>query len=146
MKVDLKQIERLYSEGIEKYGLDSKSVGWRDKESQCLRFKKLVEVVENKEEVITVNELGCGYGAMFNFLVEEGFNIRKYFGYDISIKMLDAAKSVVKNNCVKFIHSDKITKVADYSFTSGIFNVKFDIDENLWREYINYILYQMNEY
>ena len=88
MDVDLKKIEELYSEGFEKYGFDSKSVGWKDKDSQLLRFKKLSEVIDNKEPQITINELGCGYGEFFNYLINEGFVVDKFYGYDISDKML----------------------------------------------------------
>jgi SAM-dependent methyltransferase len=146
MKIDLEKIERLYTEGIEKYGFDSRSVGWKDKESQLLRFEKLVEVIEDRSRMISVNELGVGYGAMFNFLLERGFNVKKFFGYDISKRMLEAAKDFVKDERAEFIQSDKIEKKADYSFASGIFNVKFDIPENLWKEYIEHILSNMNEH
>jgi hypothetical protein len=36
--------------------------------------------------------------------------------------------------------------MADYYFESGIFNVKFDINEDLWRAYIEETLRNMHEY
>jgi hypothetical protein len=146
IKIGLREIERLYTEGIAKYGLNSQSVGWKDEESQNLRFKKLVELVDDKDEFITVNELGCGYGAMFDFFKKSNFNISHYRGYDISKKMIENAKKFIDDKRAEFIHGDKITKIADYCFASGIFNVKFDVNDNLWQKYMEHILYNMNEY
>ncbi|MEM5777469.1 MAG: class I SAM-dependent methyltransferase [Candidatus Aenigmatarchaeota archaeon] len=148
MKIDLGKVERLYSENIKKFGIHPKSVGWKDESSHKLRFKKLIEVIDerDKNESITINELGCGYGAMYFYLIEDAkLKISKYVGYDISEEMLNSAKSIIKNGCAEFIKSDKILYKADYSFSSGIFNVKFDIEEKLWENYIRDILINMNE-
>lgn len=146
MRIDLGKIEALYTKNVDKYGMDVRSVGWRDAESQRLRFQKLIEVIEDKEDIIKVNELGCGYGAMFPFLIETGFKTRHYVGYDISPAMLEAAKILVKDSRAEFIQAESITHVADYSFVSGIFNVKFDIGEKDWLKYIEDILENMNEH
>ena len=146
IKIGLREVERLYTEGIAKYGFNSQSVGWKDEESQKLRFKKLVELIDDKDKFITVNELGCGYGAMFDFLKKSNFNISHYRGYDISKKMIENAKKFIDDKRAEFIHGDKITKIADYCFASGIFNVKFDVNDDLWQKYMEHILYNMNEY
>lgn len=146
MRIDLGKIEELYTRNVQQYGIDVRSVGWKDVESQHLRFQKLVEVINKREDPFQVNELGCGYGAMFFFLIEAGFKIGQYIGYDISSAMLDAARNLVKDSRAQFIQSDLITRVADYSFASGIFNVKFDIGEEAWKKYIEQILENMSEY
>lgn len=43
--------------------VSSKAVGWTTGDGQILRFDKLVEVIEDKNEDFSVNDLGCGYGA-----------------------------------------------------------------------------------
>jgi hypothetical protein len=79
-------------------------------------------------------------------LEKSNFNISHYRGYDISEKMIENARKFVNDKRAEFIHGDKITKIADYSFASGIFNVKFEVNEDLWQKYVEYILYNMNEY
>jgi len=144
----LNQVAKLYTDCLREFGPVAKSVGWRDESSQKLRFQKLVQVIDEgaKTQELTINDLGCGYGAMYRYLREDcGFKISKFYGYDISKEMLDCARSAIKDEEAVFVASDCISFEADYSFTSGIFNVKFDIEEELWKSYIEEILSIMAE-
>ncbi len=144
----LDKIAELYAEGLNKYGPVANSVGWRDESSQKLRFQKLIQVIneEPKTSELTINDLGCGYGAMYQYLKDDyGLKIATFYGYDISEEMLNTAKTIIKDEEAVFVNSDHITFEADYSFTSGIFNVKFDIDEELWEGYMEEVLGNMWE-
>ena len=146
MKKTLDKIENLYIESLKQHGTNSKSVGWRDKNSQILRFKKLTTVIKDKNSEITVNDLGCGYGAMYNFLSIR-FNIKRYIGYDISQEMLNKASELISiNKNVLLIKDSKLKNIADYSFVSGIFNVKFDEKDEEWKNFIIETLDNMNEF
>ena len=59
--------------------------------------------------------------------------------------MLASARSLVKDKAAVFIDSERILHKADYSFASGIFNVKFDIEEGVWESYIKETLANMND-
>lgn len=133
-------IASLYEENLSNYGQASKSVGWKDEASQILRFEKLAQVIDTRTAVngITVNDLGCGYAAMFKFLKElPATNLTRYYGYDISEKMLAAAKQAVTDDPrAVFARSSEITEEADYSFVSGTFNVKLEAGDDVWTEHI----------
>ena len=147
MKKTLKKIAKLYSKNLNDLGACSRSVGWRDKESHTLRFEKLIQVFNNKVagKKISVNDLGCGYGAMYFFLKEKpNIKIKRYFGYEISQEMLVMAKKMISSPVATFIKSGRILRKTDYSFTSGIFNVRFDANENIWQKYIQDTLINMN--
>jgi len=146
LRIDIEKIEELYTKNVQQYGIDVRSVGWKNVKSQRLRFQKMVEVIANEEDIIEVNELGCGYGAMYLFLIEAGFEIGRYMGYDISAAMLEAARGFVEDSRAEFIQSELITHMADYSFASGVFNVKFDIEEKVWFKYIEEVLKNMHEH
>lgn len=143
--MDLSKIEKLYSENFEKFGIDSKSVGWNSPSSQSLRFSKLLNVIEDKKESFTLNELGCGYGELFKFCLENDYNLSLFNGYDISEKMILAAKSYVNDSRAVFFESSLIQTKADYTITSGIFNVKFDEQRNSWDSYIKETIKKMFE-
>ncbi len=144
----LDKVKNLYTENFQSHGYDSKSVGWRDEGSHNLRFQKLIQVIENTKKAteITVNDWGCGYGAMFNYLDElPNIRLKKYHGYDISKEMLDAAKEYVKDERAEWLNSQDLTTKADYSFVSGTFNVRFEANDELWMQYIQDALLKLSE-
>lgn len=71
--------------------------------------------------------------------------MEKYFGYDISQNMLESATKIAFN-CKELFCADTISKVADYSISSGIFNVILENNIIEWRNYILSILSNMNAY
>lgn len=145
MKDILKSVEELYSNNLDKYGITSKAVGWNTEECQHLRFEKLLQFIP-RDVHITVNDLGCGYGAFFSFLDINGYLVDKFYGYDISAKMLEKANEVIGNDTrVELINSPVLTHKTDYSFVSGIFNVKCDADERSWLDFILLTLDNLNE-
>lgn len=151
MKVDtqLKKIESMYSDNLKKTGVDSRSVGWNTEACQKLRFSKLAAVLEGSEP-ISVNDLGCGYGSLLEFLQRDlGAEVTQYYGYDISQDMLDVARAKLASagpDVVQLLNAPSLVTRADYSFVSGTFNVKFDADSDTWKDYILACLNNMNEY
>lgn len=136
----LAAVAELYAGNLDDHGLDSRSVGWRDHTSQRLRFTKLAEVIEPEaaKQGISINDFGCGYGAMFRFLDQlPGVRVARYYGYDISAEMLKVAPEFAGDERAAFLHSEKVTETADYSFVSGTFNVRLGASDSLWTEYIH---------
>jgi SAM-dependent methyltransferase len=132
-------VAELYSRNLTEHGLGSRSVGWRDEASQQLRFSKLADVIEpdRAQRGITVNDLGCGYGAMFRFLDGlPGVRLERYVGYDISEEMLAAGRRFVPDERVELVHGAQVTEVADYSFVSGTFNVRFGANDEVWGRHV----------
>ena len=126
-------VARTYAESLAEHGTSSRGVGWKDEASQRLRFEKLVGVVEPGSSSVSVNDLGCGYGAMFDFLAERlGERLERYVGYEISSEMLTAATERVRDERVAFFDAARPTEEADYSFACGTFNVKLEASEEEW--------------
>ena len=145
--MDLSKIERLYSDNLEKFGIDSKSVGWNSPESQILRFQKLLSIVEEPDvNSFTLNELGCGYGELFKFCESNNYKLEKFNGYDISKKMLETAEKYLNTNTAAFYQNSEIITRADYTITSGIFNVKFEEQKNNWEDFIKQTLKNMFDF
>ena len=71
MKELLANVARLYSENVRAFGAGARSAGWKDDASQQLRFQKLLEVIGGESGGLTVNDLGCGYGAFYKYLKAE---------------------------------------------------------------------------
>jgi len=141
----LEKIKNLYDTNIKTFGLDSKSVGWKSFDSQLLRFDLLTKAFQPFDHGLIINDLGCGYGAMFEYLNKSlSSNLVKYYGYDISENMLVKAKQYTHDNRAVFIKNSIVTEEADLTFVSGTFNVKYDHSENEWCDYIKNTLLQIS--
>jgi SAM-dependent methyltransferase len=130
-------IRDLYAGNLAEYGTSSKSVGWRDEASQELRFERLARVIDAGDGGFTVNDWGCGYGAMFGHLDRAfGPRLTRYTGYDISAEMLEAARRQCEASRTHFVLSPEVTADADYTFVSGTFNVKLEATDAEWDAYV----------
>ncbi|MDP1571621.1 MAG: class I SAM-dependent methyltransferase [Vicinamibacterales bacterium] len=129
-------IRDLYTGNLAEHGVNSKSVGWRDEATHLLRFDRLARLV-NPTVPFTVNDWGCGYGAMcVDFEQRFGAAMTGFTGYDISREMLDAARAAVRTPGARFVHGSDVTEEADYTFVSGTFNVKLESTDAEWAAYV----------
>lgn len=130
-------IQWLYTLALKRHGTRAKGVGWRDRRSQLVRFAQVVRVMEGEPAgaTVTVNDLGCGYGALFPFLLRlPDVRVGHYFGYDMTAGMVARAREAVPDHRATFIHADHATQVADYGIASGTFNVLAGGDPDAWRD------------
>ena len=134
--VDLAPIADLYRSSLARHGPTPPGAGWRTLDTQELRFERLATVLEPAEGGLTVNDVGCGYGAFFEYLASRGIELARYHGYDIAEEMLSAARERLPDDVCELVHADRATLEADYSFASGIFNVRLDQDEESWSDYV----------
>jgi len=139
-------VNRIFSRSVKTYGSEPKAVAWRNKERQYRRFQifaGLFEIVSG-EAGFSVNDLGCGYGAMFEAYRDlPVFRNARYYGYDISQEMLHEARSQLPDSRASWIHSHEATEEADFSFVSGTYNLNMDASPELWRAYVEKNLLQL---
>ncbi len=109
-------------------------------EGQQLRFELLLSLIDPQDfgrDGIGVNDLGTGYGALFDYILEfSGMRLGYFFGYDICRSMIRTSRSRIKDSRATFIISPRATHKADYSFVSGTYNMKNDADEETWKAYV----------
>lgn len=142
----LEEVCTYYAEKIREHGESPRGVDWNGEESQFLRFRQLMKVLKPEMESFSINDIGCGYGALVDFLGKEckGWN---YFGVDVSADMVNTAKNRYAGvGHVSFEHTSKLSNVADYSVASGIFNVRLANDSDSWWDYVTEMLDMMNEH
>lgn len=128
-------VSRYYTEKLLVHGANHKGVDWNSRESQELRFEQLLKVCD-WEEHFSINDYGCGYGDLFRFMDERGFDF-EYLGFDISEVMVNKAVERFGGfpNC-KFVAGGLTDNIADYTVASGIFNVRLNHPDSEWLEYI----------
>jgi SAM-dependent methyltransferase len=131
----LAQVEQYYTQKIVEYGATARGVDWNSPESQTLRFEQLLKVCDQTRP-FSINDYGCGYGALADYMVEKGF-VFEYRGFDISEQMIAKASELHRDleHCQFFADVTRLT-AADYTVASGIFNVKLETSDEEWGEYV----------
>jgi SAM-dependent methyltransferase len=137
-KLDLISVAKLYEDSLSEHGVSSKAVGWPDDAMHRVRFEKLASVIDRSVGPVSVNDLGCGYGAFSVFLRDSGIEVGEFCGYDISERMI--AQACVSDPAGKYIVGSRLDRTADYSFACGIFNVRLQEEEHTWRTYVESVL------
>lgn len=76
--------------------------------------------IVNAADPFSINDLGCGYGALLDYLDARGFKT-DYTGIDVSPEMVRAAALRFEGRAnADFICAARIDREADYSVASGI--------------------------
>lgn len=118
-------------------------VGWNGEPAQIRRFEQLVKVIDLPGG-FSVNDVGCGYGALFDFL-ESRFAEFDYAGWDVSNDMVQAARARYAEKVnARFHLAGEPTEVADYGIASGIFSMRFGRNDAEWGEYVKAMLHVLD--
>ncbi len=124
-----------YSQKVKDHGTGFKGVDWGSDDGQKIRFEQLLKFVD-LDQNISLLDYGCGYGAIVDLLVQQQFK-GTYQGYDISEQMiLEAVSKYSDEKDVEFTSDSSKLKKADYTLSSGIFNVKLETSDDAWEPYI----------
>jgi SAM-dependent methyltransferase len=132
----LHKVEAYYTAKVAAHGATPGGVDWNSLESQQLRFQQLLRIVANTEETISINDIGCGYGALVEYLRAHGHRF-SYHGYDISSAMIARAQERYEQfTSCHFSTTFETLSPAHYAVACGIFNVKLDIPAEEWTAYV----------
>lgn len=130
----LSEVAEYYTAKLAAHGETSRGVDWNGEEGQTLRFTQLCKII-NKANHFSINDLGCGYGALYDFLSSKNENF-SYSGIDISDSMIRAAEGRYQDKPhARFVLSGEPDQTADYGVASGIFNVRMGRSDDEWRSY-----------
>lgn len=116
--------EQYFDEQIRKHGAISKGVGMSE-QSHRKRFEAIFKVCEfDYREYVSVLDVGCGYGAFLDFLIEKGVQVKDYVGIDVSSEMIThapvwARACFVQKDIFHFSTKDQW----DFVIANGILNL-----------------------
>ena len=131
---------RTYRKNVKKYGFTPRGLFWNSRESQENRFKILSKLLlkysKNIDKEIRIADIGCGYGDLNSYLLENFVKKFSYKGYDINPQFIDYCKTLNKNNENFFSVSDHPLETCDFSIMNGTYN--YAINENIrrWEKYL----------
>jgi SAM-dependent methyltransferase len=132
----LDRVARYYGDKVRAHGPTAAGADWKSDEQQALRFDQLLKV-RDREPPYSLNDYGCGYGALVDTLVTQGLAC-DYRGFDICPEMIAEARRLYADapQC-RFFDDEQLLPPADYTVASGIFNVKGDAPHEQWTSYLH---------
>lgn len=144
LKNILSEVSNYYSDKITKHGTTPLGVDWNNSDGQEIRFKQLTKIISSSDS-FTINDLGCGYGALYHYLKEQ-YNEFHYTGIDISKDMINAAVNCIKTTQrATYIVGSEPSEICDYGIASGIFNVRLERSDAEWLSYFETTLDILNQ-
>ena len=139
----LEGVRHYYGGKVSQFGPTPRGADWNSRESQVLRFEQLLKVARDPGP-LSLNDYGCGYGALVDYLVDRGYEFQ-YTGYDISKEMInEARKHHGRRPECRFLTTRSRLTAANYTVASGIFNVRLSTPDDVWRDYVFSTLHDFN--
>jgi SAM-dependent methyltransferase len=130
----LDEVAEYYSGKLARFGETPQGVDWNGEASQKLRFDQLIRIADGFD-TFSINDLGCGYGAMLDYLSLDGRTI-SYAGFDVAQSMVDAARRrFAEASDARFALGAEPDAIADFGVASGIFNVRNATPDDEWQAY-----------
>jgi SAM-dependent methyltransferase len=131
----LAEIAAYYASKLEAHGPTPQGVDWNGTESHRMRHQQFLRLLDGRPNA-SVIDLGCGFGDFFRFLRSNGHQ-GQFVGYDIAPAMIEQARRLHgEGDHHHWRIGAEPAEVADFAIASGIFNVKGEISDQPWRDYV----------
>lgn len=134
-----------YEDKFRAHGPVPNGVDWGHARAQALRFEQLCKLLPQKRAgaaPASLNDLGCGYGALLDHLRAAG-ELVDYLGIDLVPDMVKAARQ--RHGAQgQFVVGSSCPRVADYAVASGLFNVRGQVPDAAWQEFMLGVLDDLN--
>ena len=128
-------LERHFDRTLAEHGASARGVDWSSEASQRTRFDQLLRI-RDAPGAFSLLDYGCGYGALADHLAAIGEDF-SYTGYDVSERMVALARERNPDpaRCTFTSREEDLTD-ADYVVASGVFNLRLEVDDAGWTEYV----------
>ncbi|MDB5872478.1 MAG: putative S-adenosyl-L-methionine (SAM)-dependent methyltransferase [Ramlibacter sp.] len=139
----LSTVARYYSRTVRAHGATARGVDWPCALTQDLRFVQLLRIAGRRRR-FSLNDLGCGYGALLALLRTRYKMPIDYAGVDIAAPMIAHARTLwATDPLAQFGVSSALPRQADFSVASGVFNVQLGHGAKAWTEFIRSVLHEL---
>jgi SAM-dependent methyltransferase len=113
-----------YKKSIDKYGISSKGVHWKDSYSQYIRFEVIYKLIKDDFTTSTIIDAGCGFGDFYNYILQNSLQCKDYIGIDSLDEMINLSQKrfpQIDFRVLDIIEDD--LPQADYYIASGSLNI-----------------------
>lgn len=142
----LHSLQDYFTDRITTHGANFSGVDWNSAARQELCFRQMMKICENPgqgsiAQDFSINDYGCGYGALVQYLINQNYKFASYTGFDITQAMLDKASEMFGDiKACRFTRNENTLSPADYTIASGLLSLKLDASNEQWEEYVLQLL------
>lgn len=137
-------MDRYFERTLAEHGPTARGVDWKSDEAQEVRFRQLLKICDG-ERAFSINDYGCGYGALAHYMAERGYEFT-YCGFDVSERMIALARERNPDpRRWRFVSRETDVDPADYTIASGVFGLRFEVDDATWTKYVLETLETLND-
>lgn len=122
-----------YEKTLDEHGATARGVDYNSREAHDLRFQQLAKLFDASER-FSLLDYGCGHGALAHYLADQGLDFT-YVGFDAYERMIDLARRSGRPGW-EYTSDEAEVRPAEYTIASGLFNLKFDVDDATWTGYV----------
>jgi hypothetical protein len=138
-----RQRERYRTNFLE-FGATPQGLFWNNRETQYLRFERLVNNLLSKDDCFTIHDVGAGVCDLHRYLLERGVK-HTYSGTEIVQEMVSQSHTVYPD--VRLYNRDfleaPLDEKYDYVVLSGVFNLATGEDALEQHEHVHRLLLHM---
>ena len=119
-----------YEACLERHGDTPQGVDWPNAEDAETRHRVMLDVVRPSPEPVTLLDLGCGAGHLYEHIVAAGIEDVTYTGADLSTKFIELCTSKhpdVPFHQVDLLRDPEALPEFDYVVLCGVFTEKTDL-------------------
>ncbi|MFM2268183.1 MAG: hypothetical protein RL757_1624 [Bacteroidota bacterium] len=147
------KLSQHYATKLMDFGATPRGVDWGSEIAQTVRFEQLLRLFPShffNPPVVTPNlpvvlDFGCGYGGFFPFLQQKIKIPFQFIGFDALPEMIEMAKKNYPNQTnLTWTNQFSTENKVNFITASGVFNVKADISNQDWQEYVVHTLHQFD--
>lgn len=121
---------------VEEHGATPKGLDWNGTESHEIRLANVCKAVD-RTSGFSINDYGCGYGALAEFMERSGYSDFRYRGTDITPGMIETAdKTYYRPEWDFAVGGIEALRPADFTVASGVFNKIMTDDHASWMAYV----------
>lgn len=144
------KVSEHYKDTLDNFGASAKGVGWNGDDAQRIRYEMLAKIIkEDRTDRFSICDYGCGVGYGYSFFeANYGEKLERYTGYDYLEEMIQVAQKQLGSDTEKhrFVQGTDIQGRYDYVVSSGVFNLKEQVTDEEWKQYILNTLHQFDEH
>lgn len=143
--MEFKKILDNVNQYFEEKSKEGKSMDWRTNPMLEEQYSQLCSIFE-PDSSFSLLDYGAGIGTFYDYLMQNAYKVRLYYGYDILDSMVQEGRKIHGEDAnVIFTSTLTDCQEIDYICASNVFDMKLNANYKHWTKYILKCLHEIDD-